>query len=477
MNRFKRLFLGVTLSVLIPSVSYAVPSAPPGGFGGSNGGGTSSSNVSYSGVITFNSNITEDNKTYTSNNSSENAILVTGGVSTINSCTITKSGDSDGDEADFYGVNAGVLVSSGTLNIKSCKINTNGSHANAVFAYKEGTINISDTVINTESNNSGGVMVTGGGTLNANNLTVKTTGNSAASIRSDRGGGTLKVTGGTYETNGQGSPAIYSTAEIIVDGARLTSTSSEGVVVEGANSVSLNNTELTDTNNTLNGNSETYKNIFLYQSMSGDADSGVSSFTAKDSTITTNKGDTIFVTNTKSTINLENNTIANKDGDFLRIEAGKWGNSGSNGGDVTLNMTNQKVDGSIIVDSISTLNLNMNSSVLEGSIDNENQAKNITLKLSSDSVISLTNDTYLDSLDNEDSTNSNIYANGKYKLYVGGNEVTINQDNYSDDIITISPNNESKKITLTSNFLYIVIGGCTLVVAIIFSVILIKRKR
>lgn len=316
MNRFKRLFLGVTLSVLIPSVSYAVPSAPPGGFGGSNGGGTSSSNVSYSGVITFNSNITEDNKTYTSNNSSENAILVTGGVSTINSCTITKSGDSDGDEADFYGVNAGVLVSSGTLNIKSCKINTNGSHANAVFAYKEGTINISDTVINTESNNSGGVMVTGGGTLNANNLTVKTTGNSAASIRSDRGGGTLKVTGGTYETNGQGSPAIYSTAEIIVDGARLTSTSSEGVVVEGANSVSLNNTELTDTNNTLNGNSETYKNIFLYQSMSGDADSGVSSFTAKDSTITTNKGDTIFVTNTKSTINLENNTIANKDGDF-----------------------------------------------------------------------------------------------------------------------------------------------------------------
>lgn len=140
-------------------------------------------------------------------------------------------------------------------------------------------------------------------------------------------------------------------------------------------------------------------------------------------------------------------------------------------------MTNQKVDGSIIVDSISTLNLNMNSSVLEGSIDNENQAKNITLKLSSDSVISLTNDTYLDSLDNEDSTNSNIYANGKYKLYVGGNEVTINQDNYSDDIITISPNNESKKITLTSNFLYIVIGGCTLVVAIIFSVILIKRKR
>mgnify|MGYP002868907136 CR=1 FL=1 len=120
------------------------------------------------------------------------------------------------------------------------------------------------------------------------------------------------------------------------------------------------NVTLTDTNTTLNGNSETYKNIFLYQSMSGDADEGNASFTAKDSTITTNKGDTIFVTNTTATINLENNTFVNNDGDFLRIQTGKWGTSGSNGGNVTLNMTNQKVEGNIIVDGENIENYNKN---------------------------------------------------------------------------------------------------------------------
>ena len=141
-------------------------------------------------------------------------------------------------------------------------------------------------------------MVTGGGTLNATNLTVETQGNSSAAIRSDRGGGTMNVTGGTYTTHGQGSPAIYSTADITVNDAQLISTSSEGVVVEGANSVTLNNTILTDTNNTLNGQSETYKNIFLYQSMSGDASEGTAHFTANNSHIITNQGDTFSISPT-----------------------------------------------------------------------------------------------------------------------------------------------------------------------------------
>lgn len=57
----------------------------------------------------------------------------------------------------------------------------------------------------------------------------------------------------------------------------------------------------------------------------------------------TNNGDTFYVTNTTATINLTNNKITNNDskGNFLRVQKDSWGNSGSNGGDVTLNMTNQ----------------------------------------------------------------------------------------------------------------------------------------
>ena len=217
-------------------------------------------------------------------------------------------------------------------------------------------------------------MTTGGGIMNATNLTITTAGRSSAAIRTDRGGGTVTVDKGTYKTTGPGSPAIYSTADITVKNATLMSTASEGVVIEGKNSVTLENVELTDTNNQLNGQSTTYKNIFLYQSMSGDAADGVAVFTSKDSTITTNKGDSFYVTNTTATINLENNIIVNNDsnGNFLRIQKDSWGNSGSNGGDVTLNLTNQEANGNIVVDSISKLTMSLsNGSTFKGSINNK----------------------------------------------------------------------------------------------------------
>lgn len=379
-------------------------------------------NVSHNGVIEISSDTTNNLQTYSSTESSQNALLVTNGTSKISSAKITKSGNSNDENSDFYGTNAAVLVKNGTLNIDGGSVTTNGSHANGIFAYANGTINLTNTNIKTTSNNSGAIMVTGGGKLNATNVTAETDGNSSVPIRSDRGGGTMIVNGGKYTANGIGSPVIYSTANVTVNNATLISTKSEGAVVEGKNLITLNNVNLTDTNTTLNGNSETYKNIFIYQSMSGDADEGLASFSAKDSTITTNKGDTIFVTNTKATISLTNNKIINNDstGAFLRIQSGKWGRSGSNGGDVTLNANNQTINGDIFVDNISTLNMKLtNGSNYTGKINGNNTAKNITLSLDSTSKIKLTGDTYVTTLEDVDSSYSNINFNG-YKLYVNG---------------------------------------------------------
>lgn len=260
--------------------------------------------------------------------------------------------------------------------------------------------------------------------MNANNLTITTAGISSAAIRSDRGGGTVIVNEGTYKTTGKGSPAIYSTADITVKNATLISTASEGAIIEGKNSITLENVELADTNNELNGQSTTYKNIFLYQSMSGDAASGEAIFTSKNSTITTNKGDSFYVTNTTATINLENNKIINNDStdNFLRIQKDSWGNTGSNGGVVTLNLTNQEVSGNIVVDEISKLTMNMtNSSTFKGILNSSNEGE-VSLTLDKTSSITLTGNTYIKSLTNSDSTNSNINLNG-YKLYVDGIEL------------------------------------------------------
>ena len=123
--------------------------------------------------------------------------------------------------------------------------------------------------------------------------------------------------------------------------------------------------------------------------MSGDADEGVGSFTAKNSTITTKNGDTFFVTNTSAEINLENNTFTNESGDFLRVQAGKWGNSGSNGGSVVLNATAQEIKGGIVLDNISTLSMALyQDSFYKGVINGANTAQMTSVHLDADSVIS-----------------------------------------------------------------------------------------
>ncbi len=400
-------------------------------------GMNNSSKTTYSAVKEITKNETITSGEYKSSDADENTILVSGNVSaSISNITVNKTGDSDGgDSTSFYGTNSAIIAKDGaTLTIKNATITTDATGANGVFSYggsattnnssSDGTtVNISDSTITTTKGNSGGIMTTGGGTTNAKNLTITTSGQSSAAIRSDRGGGIVFVDGGTYTTNGVGSPAIYSTAEITVKNAKLISTTSEGAIIEGKNSITLENVELTDTH-TKNVKSKTYKNIFIYQSMSGDASVGEATFTAKNSTITSNKGDSFYVSNTSAVINLTNNKIINNDstGYFLRAQADAWGNEGSNGGKVTLNLTNQEVDGNIGVDEISSLTMNMASSSFKGIIDAKDGEVNLTLDKSS--TITLTGDSYVTSLTNADSSNSNINLNG-YKLYVGGKEYKI----------------------------------------------------
>ena len=374
------------------------------------GQGETASNITY----TANKEISEDSiiesGEYSSTTSNENAIITTGDIDVnLSNITVDKTGDSNGgDSSNFYGNNSAILAKNGAnLTIKNATITTEADGVNGVFSYggsattnnssSDGTtITISDSTITTTGDNAGGIMTTGGGTV--------------------------KVNGGTYTTTGNGSPSIYSTADITVNDATLVAKASEGIVIEGANTVTINNCDLTDSNTKLNGQSTTYKNIFLYQSMSGDASNGNATFTAKNSKITTNNGDTFYITNTTATINLTNNTIVNNDstGNFLRAQKDSWGNTGSNGGNVTLIMTQQNAEGNIVIDSISTLDMTMSeSSYYEGTINGSNEAKSITLKLDSTSKIKLTGDSYVTSLEDDDTTYSNIDFNG-YKLYVNG---------------------------------------------------------
>lgn len=421
-----------------------------------------------------------NDETYTSDTSGQNALLIATGEITINSSTVVKTGDGTSENADFYGTNAAVLGTGGRATINNATIKTNGKYANGVFAYDSSILVIKNSTISIAQDNSGGVMVAGGGKLNAINLSVATSGNSSATIRSDRGGGVMVIEGGTYKTTGIGSPAVYSTADITVrNGATLISESSEGVVIEGANEVALENVSLTDTNNTLNGNSETYKNIFIYQSMSGDAEQGTGTFTATNSFITTNNGDTFFITNTNATVNLTNNKIVNTSADsvFLRAEGAKWGVAGQNGGAATLNLNNQVIEGDVVLDSISSIAINLSeSSFYKGAINSSNISNNVSLTLDGDSTFVLTGDTYITELNNAVDGNANIYSNG-HTLYLDGAVIETNssaaptvpevsltveefdESNVYDGFYELDINEET--ITTTERCLGILDGKCT----------------
>lgn len=337
---------------------------------------------------------------------------------------VTKTGDSNSDEADFYGENAALFATNGgALTLTNALISTNGTHANGVFSYGTGTtVNVSHSVIRTTGNCSGGLMTTGGGTMNATDVTAETTGNSSAAIRSDRGGGTVNVNGGYFTTAGTGSPVIYSTADISVADAYLQSSASQGVVVEGKNSVALTDCQLIASNTAKNSNkSDFYQVVMIYQSMSGDASQGTSSFSMTGGSLTNENGDIFFVNNTACDINLTGAAIVNNDatGVFLRAAAAGWGSEGSNGGHVNLNASGQVIEGNMLVDDVSTLNLYLHDgSSFTGAVNPDGQTGDVYVELDANSAWTLTADSCVSSLS---CVQGAINLNG-HKLYVNGQE-------------------------------------------------------
>jgi len=412
------------------NISSAVPGAPPDGgmVGGPGGAATVDTGT---GAYVLSDGEALSSGTYSSTNADENAIRAEGDTTaSLEDVTVEKTDGaaSSNDASSFYGLNSAILaLDNATLNITGGKVTATAEGANGVFAYDGATINIAETVINVSGGNAGGIEVAGGGTLVATNLTVNST--VKAAIRSDRGGGNLTIDGGTYTSSGSsGAPAIYSTANIVVSNATLVANNSEAVVVEGFNSVTLNDCDVTGNMSGTYGesSSENIQNIMLYQSMSGDAEVGTSSFTMTGGKLVSKNGDMFYVTNTNSVITLSDVDLTLADGTYLLLVAGNnsergWGTAGANGGNVTFDVSSQVLSGDIMVDSISTLEMNISdASSFTGSINSDGtQASNLSVTIDSTSTWTLTADSHVSSFTG---SLDNVVTNG-YTLYVNGNAV------------------------------------------------------
>ena len=423
--------------------------------GGQGGPGGQASGVdSYDVANEYSSDETVSDTSLESTGTDENAALVSNGaeVTFSNDAISRTSSDSQGgDNSSFYGVGAAVLATDGTAYVKGSTVTTDSKGGAGLFAYGDGTVYAADTDITTQQDTSGGIHAAGGGKLYAWDLNVETKGESSAAIRSDRGGGTMVVDGGTYTSNGVGSPAVYCTADIAVNNAELTANGSEAVCIEGLNSLRLYNSNLTGNMSDDEQNDTTWT-VILYQSMSGDSEVGNSTFQMDGGTITSKNGGLFYTTNTECTITLKDVDITyNDDNEFFLQCTGNnnqrgWGQSGANGSDCNFTADSQDMKGNVIWDSISDLDFYMtNGSTLEGAfVNDESNAGNggdgyCNVVIDKDSTWTVTGDSIITSLSNAGTITD---ADGKTVSIVGTDGTTYVEGD-SDYTITVGSYQDS----------------------------------
>lgn len=423
--------------------------------GGQGGPGGQASGVdSYDTVNEYSSDETVSDTSLESTGTDENAALISNGaeVTFSNDAISRTSSDSQGgDNSSFYGVGAAVLATDGTAYVKDSTVTTDSKGGAGLFAYGDGTVYVADIDITTQQDTSGGIHAAGGGKLYAWDLNVETNGESSAAIRSDRGGGTMVVDGGTYTSNGVGSPAVYCTADIAVNNAELTANGSEAVCIEGLNSLRLYNSNLTGNMSDDDQNDTTWT-VILYQSMSGDSEVGNSTFQMDGGTITSKNGGLFYTTNTECTITLKDVDITyNDDNEFFLQCTGNnnqrgWGQSGANGSDCNFTADSQDMKGNVIWDSISDLDFYMiNGSTLEGAfVNDESNAGNggdgyCNVVIDKDSTWTVTGDSTITSLSNAGTITD---ADGKTVSIVGTDGTTYVEGD-SDYTITVGSYQDS----------------------------------
>ena len=351
-------------------------------------------------------------------------------------------GGSNTEDSEFYGTNAAILTLYDSVSeISNCVIQTDANGANAIFAtnndssHSGATTKVKDVEIQTYQDKSRGLDATYGATITADNVNINTRGGSCAAVATDRGEGTVNVSNSKLNTgvengSGAGSPCIYSTGAISATKCTGTAYGSQIACIEGKNSANLDECDLTcyaKGNRESNGEYVDLGAVFIYQSMSGDADEGTAVFNCDKSTLSIAEDSEYFktapmfhITNTKANITISDTTL--KFGSDILLNASgqdQWGQTDSNGGDVQFTASNEDLSGNIIVDSISSLNFDLNESKYSGAINPSDSYGNTTVSIGENSQWTLTGDSHISSLDNQGTINY-----GDYTLYVNGKAYT-----------------------------------------------------
>jgi hypothetical protein len=167
----------------------------------------------------------------------------------------------------------------------------------------------------------------------------------------------VTVTGANrFDTSGDGSPLLYSTGTISVDGLTGTASGSQVIVIEGKNSATLTNSDVTSSGGDA---------VMIYQSMSGDAAdsdaaSSVGAVTIENTTIAYDgDGPVFYFTNTDAALALTDVTVDSAATTLGSAQEDRWGTSGSNGADVVWTISGSTLGGSVEAGSSSSIDVTL----------------------------------------------------------------------------------------------------------------------
>lgn len=353
-----------------------------------------------------------------SENPNESVYLVKdGAMLTLRDSSVSKKdGESENlNDSKNIGLNSAIVVTyNSSAKISNSNISTEISGANAIYSTgQKAKTTIEDTTIETLETASSTLVASNNGEIEGTNLTIRTKSKSSPAVEITSNNGKITLKDSLIETSGAGSPIFYARGKITIQNTTGTANGSRIAILENKADVTLEKVTAIASGGS-NESSQKEAGILIH----GNDKEETAILTATDSSLNINqslpyyKSAPLFLIDTiTTTINLSNTPLNFGSNIFMEIK-----NS-----NVTLNVTNQKVEGDINIDETSFLTINLKNNT----IWNSPLPDNSKLTLDKSSTLTLKKDTYLKEFQNESTNNTNIQFNG-YKLYVNGENVERN---------------------------------------------------
>ena len=301
----------------------------------------------------------------------------------------TSGGIVDSDRRQT-GVNSALLADAASrVRVEYCDVTSHAPQSDGITASGDSTrIIITKGTVTTNRPGSVGISSIHGAEISVTETQMTTYDHQSAAFYA-LDGGKLDITAALGKTGGQGSPLFHSSGVMTATKCRMTSGKwTVGNVEDGSLDLSKNVVSAGGVSGFL-----------LYSTKDDNNVHSVLNLT--QNSISVGEGPLFMVTNNNdANIIVQGNSFKCKSDELIQVKADEWGVKGSNGGHATLIVNKQTLKGDSFVDSISSLNVELNKGArLNGKINKEeNRCAKVHVQVNAGGKWTSKGDSYITSI-------------------------------------------------------------------------------